>query len=310
MPSLIEAITTRLEHDTEQFSREKQGVLYIVATPIGHLSDITIRALSVLQSVDVILAEDTRVARILLKTYGITTPTLAYHEHNAAVLRPILTERLRKGEKMALISDAGTPLISDPGFKLVADLIEEGSIHLHAIPGPSATLTALMSGGLPTDRFFFAGFLPHTSTGRKDHLSQLKNVPGTLVLFESPKRLEAFLKDVLKVLGDRPIAVCRELTKRFETIYRKTLSEMIAFLANNPAPLKGEIVVLISPPSKEPNEEISQDALDHVLRRALETLSLKDAVTSVVELTGLPKRAVYARALSLREEISSNDTTS
>src|SRR5579883_1840016 len=270
MKSLIDAIAKRVEHDAEQFAREKQGVLYIVATPIGHLSDITIRALGVLQSVDVILAEDTRVARILLKTYGIRTPTLAYHEHNAAALRPMLRERLANGEKIALISDAGTPLISDPGFKLVRDLIESESVHLHAIPGPSAVLTALISGGLPTDHFFFAGFLPPTSSGRKDHLSRLKDVPGTLVLFESPKRLETLLKDALHTLGNRTIAVCRELTKRFETIYRKPLSEMIDFLEANSEPLKGEIVILISP-SEGPNEEISQDMLDQALHRALET---------------------------------------
>ncbi len=309
MKSLIDAIAKRVEHDAEQFAREKQGVLYIVATPIGHLSDITIRALGVLQSVDVILAEDTRVARILLKTYGIRTPTLAYHEHNAAALRPMLRERLANGEKIALISDAGTPLISDPGFKLVRDLIESESVHLHAIPGPSAVLTALISGGLPTDHFFFAGFLPPTSSGRKDHLSRLKDVPGTLVLFESPKRLETLLKDALHTLGNRTIAVCRELTKRFETIYRKPLSEMIDFLEANSEPLKGEIVILISP-SEGPNEEISQDMLDQALHRALETLSLKDAAASVAALTGLPKRTVYARALYLREETLSNGTPS
>jgi 16S rRNA (cytidine1402-2'-O)-methyltransferase len=300
MTSLTEAISTRLEHDAEQFSREKQGALYIIATPIGHLSDITIRALGVLQSVDVILAEDTRVARVLLKTYGITTPTLAYHEHNAAALRPILLERLGKGEKMALISDAGTPLISDPGFKLVTALIEESSIHLYAIPGPSAVLTALMSGGLPTDRFFFAGFLPPTSAGRRDHLSSLKPVPGTLVLFESPKRLESLLKDALKILGDRTIAVCRELTKRFETIYRSRISEMITLLETKTTPLKGEIVVLISP--SEAPDEVSSDALNHALYTALQTLSLKDAVASVAALTGLSKRTVYTRALSLRKD--------
>jgi 16S rRNA (cytidine1402-2'-O)-methyltransferase len=306
MSALPHAILHRLTCDAEQINKEKQGSLFIVATPLGHLSDITIRALSVLQNVDLILAEDTRVAHILLKTYGLTTPTQAYHEYNAAALRPALLKRLNDGEKIALISDAGTPLISDPGFKLVSDVIAEGTIALYGIPGPSSILAALMVGGLPTDHFFFAGFLPHTSQGRKKHLSRFAAIPGTLVLFESPKRLLPLLKDALDILGDRTIAVCRELTKRYETLYRTSLSEMIAFLRSQTAPLKGEIVLLISPPLAS-STSISDDELTKILKKTLQSQSLKDAVTSVSLSTGLSKRTVYTRALSMQDDGEADD---
>lgn len=274
------------------------GGLYVVATPIGNLGDISFRALETLAAAKAILAEDTRVTKILLARYGITTPLIAYHEHNAAEMRPRVLERLSKGEALALVSDAGTPLVSDPGYKLVEAAVEAG-YKVVPIPGASAVLAALVVAGLPTDRFFFEGFLPPKQTARRERLETLSTIPGTLVFFESPRRTAEMLADAHAVLGDRPAAVARELTKLFETVRRGTLSQLAAQFADEDTP-KGEIVILIGPPSD--NALVQDDnGIDALLRVRLKTHSVKDAVTLVVQETGLPKKRVYARALALSD---------
>lgn len=280
--------------------------LHVVATPIGNLGDITFRALAVLAAADAVIAEDTRVSKTLLAHYGIATPLVAYHEHNAAVIRPHLLARLESGAALALISDAGTPLISDPGFKLVAEALEKG-LQVTSAPGPSAVLAALVVAGLPTDRFFFEGFLPQKSGARRQRAAALKSIPGSLVLFESPRRLAESLADLAAVLGDRPSAVCRELTKRFETVRRGSLSQLACEFALEPPP-KGEVVLVIGPPG-ESGEEGSADELDAKLNAALERHSIKDAASIVAGETGLARRKVYARALELASLRAAPDTT-
>ena len=217
--------------------------LYVVATPIGNLKDVSFRALNVLAAADAVLAEDTRVTKTLLAHYGITTPLVAYHEHSNEAVRERMIHRLREGQALALVSDAGTPLVSDPGYKLVQAAIAEG-LPVTPIPGPSAILTALVVSGLPTDRFFFEGFLPPRSAARRARLSVIAAIPGTLMLFEAPHRLPEMLADAAAVLGDRPAVVARELTKLFETVRRGTLGDLAAQFAAD-GPPKGEIVVLI-----------------------------------------------------------------
>ena len=270
--------------------------LHVVATPIGNLRDVSLRALATLSAADIVLAEDTRVTRVLLAHYGITTPLWAYHEHNAAEMRPKVLKLLERGQALALVSDAGTPLVSDPGYKLVEAVIENG-YAVTAIPGASAVLTALVVAGLPTDRFFFEGFLPNKSSARQTRLSELAAIPGTLVFFESPHRLQAMLADARHILGNRPAAVARELTKFFETVKRGPLSDLLTLYENEPTP-KGEIVVLIGPPTEEqkPKDEAT---VDHLLLQHMAQLSLKDAASVVAEETGIPRRIIYARAVAL-----------
>lgn len=273
-----------------------QPGLHVVATPIGNLRDISFRALATLAAADVVLAEDTRVTKVLLAHYGITTPLAAYHEHNAAIIRPHLIARLQAGGALALVSDAGTPLVSDPGFKLVAEAVAAG-IFVTSVPGASAVLAALVVAGLPTDRFFFEGFLPVRSGPRRARVAKLLEIPGTLVFFESPRRLAESLADLAAVLGARQAAVARELTKHFETVRRGDLVTLAATFAAE-SPPKGEIVLLVGPPA-EGAGEASAAALDTALRAALQAHSLKDAAALVSAQTGLPKRQVYARALEL-----------
>lgn len=277
------------------------GGLYVVATPIGNLGDISFRALETLAAAKAILAEDTRVTKILLARYGITTPLIAYHEHNAAEMRPRVLERLAKGEALALVSDAGTPLVSDPGYKLVEAAVEAG-YKVVPIPGASAVLAALVVAGLPTDRFFFEGFLPPKQTARRERLEALSTIPGTLVFFESPRRTAEMLADAHAILGDRPAAVARELTKLFETVRRGSLLALATQFADEDTP-KGEIVILIGPPSDTAVLQ-DDDSIDALLRTRLKTHSVKDAVTLVVQETGLPKKRVYARALALSDSES------
>jgi 16S rRNA (cytidine1402-2'-O)-methyltransferase len=273
--------------------------LHVVATPIGNLGDVSFRALGTLAAAAAVLAEDTRVTRTLLAHYGITTPLVAYHEHNAEEMRPRLLARLNAGEALALVSDAGTPLVSDPGYKLV-EAVHAAGIAVTTVPGPSAVLAALVVAGLPTDRFFFEGFLPHRTAGRVERLEALKAVPGTLVFFESPRRVADMLADAHGVLGDRPAAVARELTKYYENVRRGTLATLAAAYAQEPAP-KGEIVVLVGPPGAP---EVPQDdsALDARLAHHLARLSVKDAAAVVAEETGLPRKRVYARAVALKSD--------
>ncbi|CAD5285002.1 putative methyltransferase [Bosea sp. 62] len=270
--------------------------LHIVATPIGNLKDISFRALSTLAAADAVLAEDTRTSKTLLAHYGIATPLLPYHEHNAAQMRPKILEKLRQGGKLALISDAGTPLVSDPGYKLVAEVVAEG-LPVTGIPGPSAVLAALVLAGLPTDRFFFEGFLPPKSAGRKARLTELAAIPGTLVFFESPRRLAEMLADAAAVLGARSGAVARELTKYYENVRRGTLPELATHYAEAEE-ARGEIVVVIGPPDAS-TQAVQGDTLDEALRAALARVSLKEAVAQVAAASGQPRRVVYARALEL-----------
>lgn len=271
--------------------------LHIVATPIGNLKDVSFRALATLAAADAVFAEDTRVSRKLLAHYGITTPLIAYHEHNAAEMRPKIIARLKEGQALALISDAGTPLVSDPGYKLVEAVVAEGFVVV-PVPGPSAVLAALVAAGLPTDRFFFEGFLPTKSAARRERFAELSSIPATLVFFESPHRLVDMLRDALETLGDRTAAVARELTKLYETVRRGTLQTLTHEFEAASRP-KGEIVVLIGAPV--PSAVLTETAhgLDERLRQHLTHLSVKDAVAVAVEETGLPRRQVYARAVAL-----------
>lgn len=267
--------------------------LYVVATPIGNLADISLRALEVLQGVDAILCEDTRVTSRLLAHYDIKKPLLAYHDHNAQRLLPKVVARLAAGERLAQVTDAGTPLISDPGYRLVTAALEKG-VPVIPIPGASAPLAALMAAGLPTDRFLFAGFLPEKSAARRAALAELAAVPATLVFFEAPHRLGAALADMAAVLGDRPAAVCRELTKKFEETRRDALPRLAQAYAGTK--VKGEVVVVVGGPAKaEPAHD-----LDALLEEALARLSLSAAVREVTEMTGLSRRQVYERALKLK----------
>src|SRR5262245_51522463 len=249
------------------------GGLYLVATPIGNLGDVTLRALEVLAAANVIACEDTRVTRRLLDHYGIATPLTPYHEHNAAAARPKLLERLAAGEAVALVSDAGTPLVSDPGYKLVLAAREAGHL-VTALPGPSAVLAAISSAGLPTDRFLFAGFLPPKQGQRRTRVEELAAIPATLVLFETGSRLPAALADLAEGLGPRPAAICRELTKLYEEVRRGDLATLARdYVAG--AETRGEIVIVIAPPV-----EAQPDAgeVDDLLRQALARVSVKDAV--------------------------------
>jgi 16S rRNA (cytidine1402-2'-O)-methyltransferase len=274
------------------------GGLYLVATPIGNLRDITLRALEALAAADVIACEDTRVTRKLLQRYAITTPLTPYHEHNAEAARPKILARLAAGEAVALVSDAGTPLVSDPGFKLVRAAQRAGHL-VTALPGASAMLAALSVAGLPTDRFFFEGFLPAKDGPRRTRIAELAQIPSTLVLFETGPRLARALADLSAVLGSREAAVCRELTKLHEEVRRGDLATLARDYGEAPAP-RGEIVIVIAPPTAEA-AHVDAGAIDAMLRRALRSASVKDAVSEVAAATGRPKREIYQRALALKE---------
>jgi len=268
--------------------------LYVVATPIGNLRDITLRALDILGAADVIACEDTRVTRRLLTRYGIDVPTIPYHDHNAARARPAILKRLAAGEAVALVSDAGTPLVSDPGLKLVQACLAEGHA-VHAIPGASAALAGLAVAGLPTDRFFFAGFLPAKQGGRRKALEALAAIPATLLVYEAVSRLPAALADMAEILGPRPGAVARELTKLHEEIARDDLPGLAARYGEA-GPPKGEVVIVIGPPQET---EIAGEAIDQRLTAALMRMSVRDAAAAVADELGLPRRQLYERALQL-----------
>jgi len=269
--------------------------LYVVATPIGNLRDVTLRALDVLAAVDRVYAEDTRVARKLLDAYGLKVRLGSYHEHNAEAAREEILTALSAGERVALISDAGTPLVSDPGFKLARAAIAAGH-RVFPIPGASALLAGLVVAGLPTDRFMFAGFLPPKQGARRTALAELAAIDATLVFYESGPRLAEALADMAEVLGARDGAVARELTKMFEETRRAPLAELAAHYAESGAP-KGEIVVLVGPPVAG---EVSDEALDDFLRAALARVSVKDAAAEAHEVLGVAKKRAYARALELK----------
>jgi 16S rRNA (cytidine1402-2'-O)-methyltransferase len=274
-----------------------QPGLHFVATPIGAARDITLRALDILAGADVLAAEDTRTLRHLMEMHGVALNgriVLAYHDHNGDQMRPRLIEALKAGKSVAYASEAGTPLVADPGFQLARAAIDEGLTVL-AAPGPSALLCALSVSGLPTDRFFFAGFLPPKSAARKTSLRDLAQVPGSIIFYESPRRIDACLRDMIETLGpNRQAAICRELTKRFEEILRGTLADLSESLSGRD--LKGEIVVVVDRADPVP---ASAQTVEDALREALKTQSSKDAAAQVAQAFGLTRRDLYQLALTL-----------
>jgi 16S rRNA (cytidine1402-2'-O)-methyltransferase len=290
--------------DTHRFSAPKAAPgLHLVATPIGNLGDITLRALETLAGVDIIACEDTRITRRLTERYGISAQLRPYHEHNAEHARPKILEGLAQGASIALVSDAGTPLISDPGFKLVREASAAGHA-VFALPGPSSVLAALSVAALPTDRFFFEGFLPAKSAARRARLSELSRIDASLVMFESGNRVQDTLADLAEIMGDRDAAICRELTKLHEEIKRAPLAELAR--ESGALETRGEFVLVIGPPAAGA-QAMTQDALDDLLRQQLATHSVKDAVAHAVELSGRPRREMYARALELAKEARGRD---
>ena len=274
--------------------------LYIVATPIGNLGDITIRALQILAGCNRIACEDTRTTRRLLDRFGIETQMIAYHDHSAPAVRQRLIDRLNAGETIALVSDAGTPLLSDPGFKLVEDAISAGHAVI-PIPGPSSLTAALCASGLPSDAFFFAGFLPTKTAARKTRLRELASIPATIIVLESPKRLAASLADMVAMLGGkRQAALCREMTKLHETFDRQSLAGLAAHYAGKT--VKGEIVLVISP-GDQAAPALSQEAIDALLAEALGRGGVRDAADRVAADTGLSRRSLYQRALALERTL-------
>jgi 16S rRNA (cytidine1402-2'-O)-methyltransferase len=275
----------------------KPGTLYLVATPIGNLEDLTFRASRILKEVDVIACEDTRHTRGLLEAHGIRTPLVSYHEHNEQRRARELIGRLLAGESVALVSDAGTPVLSDPGYTILRAAIEQ-KIPTVPIPGPSAITTALVISGLPPDRFLFGGFLPRRSAERRRALAGVAAFPWTLVFFETPHRIGSALEDVRAVLGDRRLALVRELTKRFEEIIRGTTSEVLAYVKSTPP--KGELTMVIE--GADENKIAltpSEDAVTQLKHLLASGSSPKDAVKAVAQTHRLPRRAVYQLALNV-----------
>lgn len=270
-------------------------MLYLVATPIGNLMDMTLRGIQVLKVVDTIACEDTRVSSKLLKHYEISKPLLSYHDHNADQIRPHLLSLLKNGKKVAYITDGGMPLISDPGYKLVVACQKE-EIPYTVIPGASAPLTALCLSGLSPQNFTFSGFLPPKQGARKATLEKLKTLQSTLIFFESPKRLVSCLKDVLSILGDRQGAVCREMTKLYEEVKKNSLASLITYYESHPP--RGEIVVVIE--GATDHSTLSEKDLETQLKKALSIYSVKEAVELVSQASGHSKREVYQYALSLK----------
>lgn len=284
-------------HNNAVPARPLEPALYLVATPIGNLGDITLRALETLAGADVLACEDTRVTRVLLDRYGIQNKPFAYHEHNADEAGPRLLQALEAGRSVALVSDAGTPLVSDPGYRLAQQAIEAG-YKVVPIPGASAPLAALVGSGLPNDAFLFAGFLPTKDKGKRDRLTELAAIPATLIFFESPHRIAATLAAAADVLGsERPAAVCRELTKTFEEFRRGTLAELAAFYGKVDN-VKGEIVWLVGPPLADVTPEADVEA---ILRDLSQTLPTAKAAAEAARITGLPRKELYQRLLDMKE---------
>jgi len=275
---------------------KQELALYIVATPIGNIDDITIRAVKTLANVDVIACEDTRVTTKLLTKLGINKKKLiCYNDHSTIKERDYIDGLLRSGKSVALVSDAGTPLISDPGYKLIKQ-IQEAGLKVTSIPGASSVSTALTLCGLPTDRFFFEGFLPSKSQSRKNLLIKLKEIKATLIFFESARRLTQSLSDMATVFKDREICVLREITKKFEEVKRGTAKELNEYYSNTPP--KGEIVITVAPPS---DVSINNDEITSQLLQALNHMSVKDAVALVADNTGANKKDIYNIALNIKK---------
>lgn len=268
--------------------------LYVVATPIGNLRDITMRALDVLRAADIILCEDTRVTKKLLNAYQIKAKTVSYNDHSDVSKRDWVIEELKSGKLLALVSDAGMPLISDPGYKLVK-ACQEHDIYITTLPGANAPLAALQLSGLPSDQFCFLGFLPHKTKARQDFLKPWKRVEATLICFDASPRLQASLQDILSVLGNREVAVVREITKLYEEVRKGPAEELLRYYNEHDRP-KGELVLVIAPALAE---EVSQEDVEEMLMTALETMKTKDAAAYVAEQTGLKKKDLYDLALTL-----------
>lgn len=278
---------------------QQNGTLYIVATPIGNLSDITAHAIDCLKSVAIIACEDTRTSGKLLNHFNIPTKTWAYHDHNAEVQTPKLIEILQSGQSIALISDAGTPLISDPGFRLVRACHQAG-IKVSPVVGASAAIAALSVAGLPSDKFYFYGFLPAKTAGRQSELTKIKDLTATLIFYEAPHRIVECIDDMIMVLGDnRQVTFCREITKTFETIYPSTLGELKQFVASDANQQKGEMVLVVAGVNDSVNDEGKHDAL---LKRLLQDLSVKKAAQLASDITGTKKNALYERALMIKDD--------
>ncbi|WP_037074810.1 16S rRNA (cytidine(1402)-2'-O)-methyltransferase [Rhizobium mesoamericanum] len=277
-------------------ARPLEPALYLVATPIGNLGDITLRALETLAGADVLACEDTRVTRVLLDRYGIQNRPYAYHEHNADEAGPRLLAALEAGKSVALVSDAGTPMVSDPGYRLAQNAIEAG-YRVVPIPGASAPLAALVGSGLPNDAFLFAGFLPTKDKARRDRLAELEAVPATLMFFESPHRIAATLAAAADVLGgDRAASVCRELTKTYEEFRRGTLAELARHYADVDS-VKGEIVLVVGPP---PERGLETADVDAILADLARTLPTSKAAAEASRLTGISKKELYQRLLAMK----------
>lgn len=291
-----DAIVARVgESLRELLDRPLAPGLYLVSTPIGNLDDVSLRALAILARASLIAAEDTRHSKKLLSHFGLRTELTPYHEHNAERERPKLLQHIRAGSAVALISDAGTPLISDPGYKLVREALDEG-LTVTSIPGPSAALAALTSAGLPTDTFLFVGFLPPKAGPRRARLVALKDVPATLVLFEAPQRLARSLADMAEVLGPREAVIARELTKLHETVMRGTLDRLSEAIETP----KGEIVVVVAPPAAV-GTDITDARIVEALQVALQTRSFRDAVREVAEALQVKRSRVYELGLGLTD---------
>ena len=271
--------------------------LYVVSTPIGNASDITLRALDVLRQADTIVCEDTRVTSKLLAIHSITSRLMAYHEFNAEKVRPKILKLLNANEVVALVSDAGTPLISDPGYKLVKSCIQE-NIPIMSVPGACSPIAALTISGLPTDKFFFAGFPPNKSQARLTFFEQFSNIPATTIFFESAQRLKYSLQALLEVFGDREAAVAREITKKFEEVKRGKISSLIELYEEYGTP-KGEIIILVEPVA---NGQTTVEDLDELIQLVLEKKSVRDTVHLLTKATGLPHKEIYAQALALKNQ--------
>ena len=273
----------------------KEGKLTIISLPIGNLKDITIRALEELQSSDLIFCEDKRITIKLLNHYNISNKLMSYNEHSDRSTREFIINQINKGKSISLVSDAGTPLISDPGYKLIREL-KEKNLTVTSCPGPSSPITAITLAGLPTDKFFFSGFLPVKSKARKDYLLKIKNIESTIIFLESPNRIVKSLETILEIFGDRNISICRELTKKFEEVITLKVSEAIKNLSsrNN---IKGEIVIVIE---GEVKIDKSQN-LEAILKDALKSMSLSDAAREISKYTNFSKKEVYNAALALKD---------
>jgi 16S rRNA (cytidine1402-2'-O)-methyltransferase len=297
-PQTITA-SRRYSIGASQFEAEKLSPgLYVTATPIGHLSDVTLRALATMAAVDILLCEDTRTTGKLLERYGIRTKLMPYHEHNAAKVRPAILKALSEGQSFALVSDAGMPLVSDPGYRLVSECVVN-AIPVTAIPGASAVLTGLALSGLPTDRFAFLGFLPTKSGERKKLLTEFMNVKATLIAFESPHRIVDSLIDVAAMLGGRRVAVTRELTKLHEEVLRGTALEVQGILAARPS-VKGEITLVIAPPEQNTLQASDED-IEAAIDAALLTMPAAKAAADIAKRFDLAKKDIYARILARKK---------